>query len=89
MAASSLPPLAFATALSGEGDSLKLTAEERAALIALLRETLEYARYPLAPRLDPLKAILDKLDPQPPQPEPRPPLPAYAGPTRGRGRQRR
>ncbi len=61
-------------------ERLDLTAEEKAALIALLKRTLEYARYPLAPRLDPLKAILAKLEPPPPQPAPLPPLPAGAGP---------
>ena len=75
--------------MSGEGDSLVLSAEQKQALIALLRETLDYVRFPLAPRLDPLKAILAKLDPQPPRPEPRPPLPAYAGQRVGRGRWRR
>lgn len=64
-------------------------AQEKRALIALLRETVNYARYPLAPRLDPLKAILAKLDPPPPQPEPRPPLPPSLTPTHGRGRRRR
>jgi hypothetical protein len=44
-------------------EQLDLTDEEKRALIALLKRTLEYARYPLAPRLDPLKAILAKLDP--------------------------
>jgi hypothetical protein len=66
-------------------EQLDLTAEEKQALIALLRETLEYARFPLAPRLDPLKAILAKLEPPPSQPSPLPPLPA-AGPRVGRGR---
>lgn len=61
-------------------EPLDLTADEKRALIALLRETL--ARFPLAPRLDPLKAILAKLDPPPPQPAPLPPLPA-AGPRVG------
>lgn len=70
-------------------EQLDLTDEEKRALIALLRRTLDYARFPLAPRLDPLKAILAKLEPPAPQPEPRPPLPAYAGPRAGRGRQRR
>ena len=70
-------------------EPLDLTDDERRALIALLRRTLDDARFPLSPRLDPLKAILAKLDPQPPRPEPRPALPAYAGPTRGRARWRR
>jgi hypothetical protein len=54
-------------------EQLDLTTEEKEALIALLKRTLEYARFPLAPRLDPLKAILTKLDPPPPQPAPLPP----------------
>ena len=37
-------------------NSLELTAEERKALIALLHETLDYTRFPLALRLDPLKS---------------------------------
>jgi hypothetical protein len=65
-----------------------LTDDERAALIALLRRTIEYDRYPMAPRLDPLKAILAKLDPQPPAPAPLPPLRSGLVPDRGRGRRR-
>jgi hypothetical protein len=34
-------------------------------LIALLKRTLDEERLPLAPRLDPLKAILAKLEPPP------------------------
>jgi hypothetical protein len=67
---------------------LDLTDEEKRALIALLKRTLEYVRYPLAPRLDPLKAILAKLEPSRPPYELPPPLPA-AGPRVGRGRRRR
>jgi hypothetical protein len=70
-------------------EQFDLTDEEKRALIALLRETVDYARYPLAPRLDPLKAILAKLDPPPPQPAPRPPLPPSLAPPHGRGRRRR
>ena len=41
-----------------DGDEpLELTADERKALIALLRQTLDYARFPMAPRLDPLKPL--------------------------------
>ena len=42
---------------------------ERAALVALLRETIENTRWPLAPRTRALRAILDKLEPPPPRPE--------------------
>jgi hypothetical protein len=64
-------------------EQLDLTDKEKRALIALLKRTLEYARFPLAPRLDPLKAILAKLDPQPPPPEPLPPLRPGLVPTHG------
>jgi hypothetical protein len=69
-------------------DHLELTDEEKRALITLLKRTLDNARFPLAPRLDPLKAILAKLDPPPPHPAPLPPLRPGLVPTRGRGRRR-
>jgi hypothetical protein len=59
---------------------LDLTDEEAAALTKHLRQALDYHRYPLAPRLDPLKAILAKLDPPKPKPEPLPPLRPGMGP---------
>ena len=62
---------------------LELTADERKALIALLHETLDFTRYPLAPRLDPLKAILAKLEPPKRKYEPPPPLTLGMGPSRG------
>jgi hypothetical protein len=68
--------------------TLDLTDEEAAALTKHLREAIEYARYPLAPRLDPLKSILAKLDPPDPRPEPLPPLKPGMGPSVGRGRRR-
>jgi hypothetical protein len=55
-------PALLAAALS-DGDTLALTAEERAALIGLLRRALDEARYPLSRRYDPIKAILAKLEP--------------------------
>ena len=68
--------------------NLELTDEERAALVKHLRQTLDYARFPLAPRLDPLKSILAKLDPPKPQYQPAPPLKPGMGPSVGRGRRR-
>lgn len=47
------------------------------------RRALDDNPYPKAPRPDPLKAILAKLDPPAPKPEPLPPLPAGAGPRAG------
>jgi hypothetical protein len=41
---------------------LDLTDDEAAALARHLRQTLDYTRYPFAPRFDPLKAILAKLE---------------------------
>jgi hypothetical protein len=69
--------------------NLDLTDEEATALIRHLREALYYARYPFAPRLDPLKAILAKLDPPAPKPEPLPPLMPGMGPSHGVSRRRR
>jgi hypothetical protein len=55
---------------------LDLSDDEAAALTKHLRQALDYARYPFAPRLDPLKAVLAKLDPPKPRPKP---LPARHG----------
>jgi hypothetical protein len=54
--------------------TLDLTDEEALALAPHLRGALDYARYPFAPRLDPLKSVLAKLDPPKPRPAPLPPL---------------
>jgi hypothetical protein len=48
--------------------TLDLTDEEQAAPVGLLRREIDEARYPLSPRLDPLKAILAKLEPPVPRP---------------------
>ena len=48
-------------------------------LIRLVRRAIDDDRYPIAPRLDPLKALLAKLDPPKPQPEPVRPLPPAGG----------
>jgi hypothetical protein len=63
-----------------DGDPLTLTAEEREALIGLLRRAIDEARYPFSHRYDPIKAILAKLDPPWPPYELPPPLPAGGGP---------
>ena len=57
-----------------DGDTLALTAEEREALIGLLRRAIDEARYPYSRRYNPIKAILAKLSPPKPQPDPLPPL---------------
>jgi hypothetical protein len=56
-----------------------LTDEEHAALVRLVKRAIDTDGYPLSPRLDPLKAILAKLSPQPAR-EPLPPPKVYAPP---------
>jgi hypothetical protein len=72
-------------------DDEKPPADERseAALVAHLRHALEYDPFPFAPRLDPLKAILAKLDPPTPMPEVLPPLKPSMTPRLGQGRRKR
>jgi hypothetical protein len=68
---------------------LDLSDDEAAALAQLLRRTINDDPYPLSPRLAPLKAILEKLNPPQPPPEPTPPLQARDAPsTAGRRRRR-
>ena len=67
---------------------LDLIDEEHAALAKLLRETIDRDRFPLSPRLPPVKAVLARLQP----PAPKPPLPEAApahGAAAGRQRRRR
>jgi hypothetical protein len=68
--------------------TLNLTDDEARALTKHLRQTLDDHRYPLAPRLDPLKAILAKLEPPKPKYEPPPPLKPGMGPSHGQGGRR-
>jgi len=56
--------------------SIDLSPEEFAALTALLRQALENDRFPLAPRLEPLRSALAKLEAPPkltPDPLPKAP----------------
>ncbi|MGC2524128.1 MAG: hypothetical protein WA417_16065 [Stellaceae bacterium] len=69
--------------------TLDLTDDEARALAQLLRRTLDFDPYPLESRLDPIKAILAKLEPPVPKPERLPPLKAGMGPTHGQGRRGR
>jgi hypothetical protein len=58
--------------------TLDLIDDETRAPVQLLRRTINEDRYPLSPRMVPLKAILAKLDP-PPTPTDDPPPPLQAG----------
>ena len=69
--------------------TLDLTDDETVALVALLRRAIDEDRYPLSPRLAPLKAILAKLDPPAERVKLRPPLSASAAPAAAKRRIRR
>jgi hypothetical protein len=71
-----------------EGMTLDLTDDEKPALVAHLKHAFEYDPFLYAPRLDPLKSILAKLEPPAPQPEQLPPIKAGVTPRVGRGRRR-
>jgi hypothetical protein len=58
---------------------LDLTDTEKFALVDLLKRTIRDDPYPLSPRVQSLRDILDKLDP-PPVREPLPPPKVYAPP---------
>ena len=62
-----------------------LTEEETEALARLLSRTIDDDRYPLSPRIQLLKGILAKIQPEPAR-EPLPPLKHYEPPRVGRRR---
>jgi hypothetical protein len=70
--------------------TIDLTDEEHAALLAAVRRSIADDKYPLSPRLAPLKAALAKLDPSSaPKPRLAPASLPQAGPIRGNRRARR
>jgi hypothetical protein len=66
-----------------------LTDNERAELIRVLRQIVEYDRFPLSPRVKALRSILEKLEPPAPKPEPLPPMRPPGEPTLAQQRKRR
>ena len=59
--------------------TIDLPADELAAVTAAVRRAIEDDRYPHAPRLDPLRAALARLDAaSKPTPRPKAPAPAKA-----------
>jgi hypothetical protein len=69
----------------GSMPTIELSDEEHAAVTAAVRRTIADDKYPLSPRLAPLKAALAKLDPRS-TPQPRPAsVPLPKAPTRSRG----
>src|SRR5271156_3962710 len=67
---------------------LGLSDQETDALAGLLRRTIDDDRYPLSPRVQILKAILAKIQPEPTR-EPLPPPKRYAPPRATTARRRR
>ncbi len=65
--------------------TIDLTDDEAAALEKRLRRTIDDELYPLVPGLDPLKAILTKLNPPVARPQPLPTLRHPMGSSAGRG----
>jgi hypothetical protein len=63
--------------------NLDLTDAEAGALAQELGGTINYARYPLSPRIQTLRAILQKIRPEPVR-EPLPPRRHYEPPSKGR-----
>jgi hypothetical protein len=67
---------------------LDLSDQETDALAGLLRRAIDDDRYPLSPRVQTLKAILAKIQPEPVH-EPLPPLKHYEPPRATTARRRR
>ena len=65
----------------------RLTDDEKTALVALLKRTIDADRFFLSPRICTLRGILAKLEPKP-APPPLPPL-RYFAPPRAKAKQRR
>lgn len=74
--------------MSDTTEILALTADEKRILARLLRHAIDSDRYPLSPRLTPLRRLLAKLEPPAPPYEPPPPLKPGMGPSHGQGRRR-
>jgi hypothetical protein len=66
---------------------LDLTDEEAAGLANELHRMVENDRYPFSPRIRALRAVLNKLRPEPVR-EPLPPPKVYAPPSKGRYKRR-
>jgi hypothetical protein len=77
----------WSTFIADDGLS-RLTDDEKTALAALLKRTIDADRYPLSPRIGTLRGILAKLEPPKPAPAPLPPLRRYE-PPRAKAAQRR
>jgi hypothetical protein len=68
---------------------LDLSDEESDALARLLRRAIDDDRYPLSPRVQMLKGILQKIRPEPARKPLAPPTKPLEPPSKGRYRRRR
>jgi hypothetical protein len=66
-----------------------LTDSETEVIVRLLRQAIDNDRFPFSPRIQEMKAILDKLGPEPVRQPLPPPLKHDAPPRVGRYRRRR
>jgi len=67
---------------------LDLCDEETEALARLLRHAIDDDRYPLSPRVQRWKTILDKIEPPPAREPFPPPIKRYEPPSKGRYKRR-
>ena len=67
--------------------NLELTDEEQAALLQLVKQAISTDRYPLSPRLYPLRSLLEKLEPS--TPRGRDQFPKVYAPPKATAKQRR
>jgi hypothetical protein len=67
--------------------TLDLTDDETTALAQELHDIVENDRYPFSPRIRTLRAVLNKLRPEPAR-EPLPPIKHYEPPGKGRYKRR-
>ena len=67
---------------------IHLTDNEKRMLVCALKRAIDGDRYFLSPRVQTLKSILSRLEPQKPAPPPLPPV-QYFAPPRATARQRR
>jgi hypothetical protein len=63
---------------------LPLNGDEKLALVAVLKRSIDEDRYPLSSRVQTLTAILERLEPPKPAPVPLPPRKHYEPPSKGR-----
>ena len=72
-----------------DDDLTRLTSDEKVALAALLKRTIDADRYPHSPRVQTLQGILDRLEPRQARPAASPEPRVYERPPRATAARRR